>query len=375
MNKRFLGLCVIGCALGLAAGIYGPRLMKELRPAETAELRLDIPEDGIKSDAFSLRLLQQAVKQAPASATVMVAPAPLTALLTLLEDISSGNSQEQIKALQADREGEDFPEFSALFAVDTDVTLIRSEDMLRKLPFREDYPTALSLFNTLLGCGQDGFGSRAITPETRFVAAYRLNIAPKWRLPMQETRRPVAFDNADGRMPECRMLSATGNIRMAEAPDGSWKAAALFLKTEASVPKALVCIVPTAQARAFAEQLSEEQLSAIRTALAQATPQPGTVLIPALHLRTGARNNAALLRDMGMTDVFDVRKADFSPAMKGSICLNGLWEQTELQLRADTEGTVSPQEPLMTVDKPFLWFIGDLTTPHPPYLMGIIENL
>lgn len=386
MNRQIVKLAMLAILFGLAVGMLAPHLMKgEWREWMDAfnekEPVITLPEGELKTDAFSVKLLQTAL-QTPEYPMDTVCPAAMTETLHTLNAISQGVTQEQIAALGL-CEHEYESETSAVLACLDDV-LPRAEKAqpMLQLPFRSNYPEAVSIFNTLFG--YPAATSANTSPETRLFMAVRTELACLFRQPFYEKdAKNGDFDNADGGMPSVHLMRRCGMFRVAEAEDGSWKAVALLVKGNFggdANASAFVAILPQGKVRDYALQLTPEQLSTIRRALAEAEPKECTVELPKLNLSVGVNDAAPVLRALGISAPFDIRTADFAPLTKETIALNAVAESagctmTEVEnLPADRSSPDSSPESF-SLTRPFLWFVGDLTTEAPFVVMGIVENL
>lgn len=383
MNRQTVKLALLAVLLGLAVGLLVPRLMKGEWLSPTAEKEPDItlPEGELKTDAFSLRLLQTAM-QTPAYPLDTVCPAAMTEALHTLAGMSQGETTKQIEALGLYAPGLEAETSSVSASIDDALPLsVQSRPML-PLPFRRNYPEAVSTFNTLFG--YPAATSANTSPETRLFLAARTELACLFRQPFYEKDGKTAdFDNDDGGMPSVRLMRRCGTFRVAEAEDRSWKAVALMVEGyfggDANA-SAFVAVLPQGKVRDFALQLTTEQMSAIRRALAEAEPKACTVELPKLRLSTGVNDAAPLLRALGVSAPFDIRAADFSPVTSEKLALNALAESVSCAMGEAADRPADLPHPdscpeLVSLTRPFLWFVGDLTTEAPFVVIGVVENL
>ena len=132
--------------------------------------------------------------------------------------------------------------------------------------------------------------------------------------------------------------------------------------------------------RDFALQLTPDRLSTIRRALAEAAPQEFTVEIPRIDIAIGLRDITPLWRALGLSAPFDIRTADFSPLTTDTLALNAVAENLTCRMHesgqrpADIPAADSCPN-IFSLTRPFLWFVGDLTTDAPFVMMGVVENL
>lgn len=379
MNRQTLKLAVLTMLLGFAVGMLVPQLKKgEWKEwFEEKETAFTLPEGELESDGFSVKLLQAAL-QTPEYPVSYVCPAALTEALQELEKMGKGAVSEQIKALELSKQENSTADTYLLSALEDSLPWSRGNGTLLPLPFRSNYPEAVSSFNTLFGF--PAADSSNTSPDTRFFMATRTVLDARFRVPFYAANGKTGdFENADGGMPAVRLMRRCGRFRYAEAEDGSWKAVALMLNN-GSADAALVAVLPQGKVRDFALSLDAAKLSAIRRALAESTPQDLTVEMPKLSLSASVHDSAHLLQTIGVTAPFDIRAADFSAITSEKVALNALAESFTCLLPEEAnapDNIPSPDSgaPVFSLTRPFLWFAGDLTTSAPPAVLGIVENL
>lgn len=383
MNRQTLKLALFAILFGLAVGMLVPRVMKGEWREWFAEKEpvITLPEGDLKTDAFSVRLLQTAL-QTPEYPCDIVCPAAMTETLHALNEMSKGATQEQIDALGLCAPGQESETSAVMAGMDNILPRPKEALPMLLLPFRSNYPEAVSTFNTLFGFPAATSGNTS--PETRLFMATRTELACRFRQAFYETDgKNGDFDNTNGGMPSVRLMRRCGTFRVAEAEDGSWKAVALLLKGQFGGDKnatAFVAILPQGKVRDYALQLTPEQLSIIRRALAEAEPKECTVELPKLNFALGVNDAAPLLRALGVTAPFDIRTADFTPLTTETIALNALAESRSSTMTEEESRPADIPHPDSSPDRisltrPFFWFVGDLTTDTPFVLMGVVENL
>ena len=379
MNRQTLKLALLAVLLGLAVGMLAPRLLKgEWRDLLTEkEPVIILPEGELVSDAFSVKLLQTAL-QTPDYPVSFVCPAAMTEALRNLDAMGQVAVHEQLEALAlAPANDRDVPCYF-MAAIEESLPLTDEKRAMLLLPFRRNYPEALSTFNTLFGF--PAADSANTSPDTRLFAAMRTVAECRFRQPFYAADSKTAdFDNADGGMPCVRFLRRSGQFRVAEAEDGSWKAVALML-SGTSPDAAFIAVLPQGKAREFALQLTPAQMSTIRRALAEAVPQALTVEIPKLDIAVGIRNCAPLIQALGVTAPFDIRTADFSAVTTEKVAFNAVAESLLFVMPEEERRPADIPRPdngaaIFSLNRPFLWFAGDLTSTNPPVVLGIVENL
>lgn len=395
MNKT-LRLSLAGIVVGLSAGLLLPYVQElvDTRPADELlpQPTLELPEKGVQTDAFSLRFFHAALQQQPTADAVTVAPFSAKILLGSMAETFrfTGEAEQEIAASQQgidDRDSAAPAEISIHFMSDYDLPRKADAPQTEVLPFRKDYPLSLSAFN---GNMANFFDLSYVAPhtfvsqDTRLLGQALTRYAPQWLRSFHEVdTRQDAFDNANGAMPQVSMMRCYAPFRVAESADGKWKAIAIFFAPQqgkGQTPVAFIGILPQGDARQFAEQLTPQLVSEIRTELVKAPYAPYKVELPRLTISPTPRDLTPLLQEVGMQAPFDARKAPFTALTDEKIALNGVAECLSLSLK-EQGGTTAKDPQLETdtavfrFDRPFLWLISDLTTPTAPYFIGLVENL
>ncbi|MCQ2371330.1 MAG: hypothetical protein MJ058_04690 [Akkermansia sp.] len=385
---RFIVRLVVG--LGIIAAVllvvFGPTVWNRLHPDTETQGQ----PQGVVSDAFSLQLFHAMLETDTPNPAI--APLPLTDLLLHLREISAGDTRRELEQLQlsegADPQNAPLP-YGCIVAVDRDLPAgeLRSR-LVTRLPLKESVPQSLSVFNGMLCRDSDDpdgqvVDSTVLNANTQMLAAATANAAPEMEHPFHpgDTVREADFFNADGGLPHVDLMRCRAPLRTARAEDGSWEAVALFLKKQQNgTPVALVAILPKGDARAFAKELTPERLSGIRSALADAEPQDTTLEMPAIVVSTPTRDISGLMRRLGVNAAFDAQKADFSPITPQKIKLDALLDRERLYLtdrgsRTTPDSNVEYGERRLTLNRPFIWLLTDLSSPMPPHFIGLLENL
>ena len=384
---RFIVRLVVG--LGIIAVMllimFGPSVWTRLHP----EAETQGKQEGVVTDAFSLQLFHAMLNTGVENPTI--APLPLTDLLLHLREISAGDTRRELEQLQlsggADPQNTPLP-YGCLVAVDRDLPAgpLRTP-LVTRLPLRESVPQSLSMFNGMLCRASDDSNgqvadSTVLNASTQMLAASAANFSPEWEHPFQpgDTLREADFYNADGGLPHIDLMRCRAPLRSARAEDGSWEAVAAPLKgVQDGTPMVLLAILPSGDAREFAKALTPARLSEIRAALAAAIPQDTTLEMPAINVNIPTRNITGLMKLMGVNAVFDAGKADFSPITPQKIKVDALLDKERIILtdggsRTAPDANVDYGEKRISLNKPFIWVVCDLSSPMPPHFIGLMEN-
>lgn len=386
-------IAVIIACLGICAGLGANYLLdKETGILVKRTLSISIPESGIQTDAFGIRLLQASMELNP-GASDLVCPFLVSEALLVLRELAETPIQQHIDKLGISddiTEHTAYPNMNVTVAVDAELPFSdgNRNNVLMRLPFRSNFPIAMSLFNGALRLMEDEtsgvvVGSNFLSRNTNFVVGLHADFTPKWETPFLSGNSTVAdFENANGSLPKVRMMRLRANVRYVKDTNGDWEAVALLLKPHspaAGEPTAFVAILPTQTAAKMAADLTAEQLGTIRKALAEATPTDCCVELPQMRCSPPTRNLIPILKNIGLDKLFDINEKnwafvdrklglDAAPEKIG-ITLAPSHARDEQQLRLDNAATT------ISFNRPFIWFIGDLTTATPAYYIGLVQNL
>lgn len=373
--------------LGILSGALGQRYLHT--PAQQVEQAASAPAAALSTDAFSLHFFQHALKEKE-SGNILVAPHCITNVLLSLQEIAAGKTHEELQALRlkeslTPRATE--PQNATLLAFDINLPRSMGRFPVMPLPFSENVPMALSLFNGNLGAamGQNDFqlaDSKMVTERTKLLAGTSSCFSAEWEHPFNSANsRTFDFDSASGRMPHFHQMRTRGQFRFAKADDGGWKAVAIPFKSHsAGEPLVLIGILPSGSARDFATSLTPESLTGIRQALASAKPRDMLVELPRLELQIYPYDMRDSLRRLGLKALFDAESADFSPLSPEKIHLGAFIHSCSLSM---VESRVSPKaddsldyaEEYISFSRPYIWLISDLATDTPIEYFGLIEEM
>jgi len=360
--------------------------------------RVSLPESGAPVDAFTARLLQAALSARP-EGNILLAPNSFAATLMQLPPLANEGLAAQLASISLPDSLQDSAagahEAACLFADSAAVPNNAADLGVFPAPFSQNLPRALSEVNNAISSfTQGGVGqvisSDQASPETGILAVNALSFHSPWLFPVRkEDSHDADFFNADGRMPRVRMMQCKGSFRIAEDPSGEWKAAALFFRNDSPAAAlrdscCLVVILPQGgSARKLAADLEPTAFAALHTALARAPETEGSISLPVLSFRPLTQDVTPLLHLLGLRSLFAV--ASPLPGLSGDTPLPFSRALQCCSLTLDESGDdapphASPPLPnhapvLLQADKPFIWFIGSLASPAPPYALGIVENL
>lgn len=347
---------------------------------------ITLPEGGVKSDAFSLRLLQAAARLS--SGNTVVSPAMVTEMILALREIDGQAIDESCRqfGLSATQVSPStLPLYSMQLFADEQQKLTEEHRDIVSVPLARRYRSCLGLINRLSAAvpGKDSLVliDSDLTPQMQILAVTDLSWEPRWLTPISKARRQNLPFYGRGAQPEVPTMCTTARYRCAEAADGSWTAATLFLRRDEKEGDSLgyTIVMPKGNVRDFVGSMTPEQLNAIRAALLEAPERPVCLQIPVLHISSGGvQDMLPLLRSMDIDPMPRSRAGENEgQAMRGALYLRfnlRLAESTDEEIentggasRAGNDG------PTLTFSRPFVWWISDAASDAPFLFAGITE--
>lgn len=376
-------------AVGLVAGGLYSVIHQKQSQSNPPTAQQEQAATELRTDAFSLRIFQQMLDDK--SGNVMVAPLAISQTLLKLETIAAGKTLEQLQALQLDKtryKRDTGTDHASLVTIDMNVPRKQQAAQVLALPFSEDVPLALSIFNGALAQCMNRDNAQYATSDmvnerTRLLAGTVAAAHCKFETPFLSVHtRTADFDSASGAMPHYRQMRNRAGYRTAKAADGSWHAVALPFasRSKGKAPLVFIGILPSGSARDFAKGLTPEQLTDIRKALAEADPQDTLVELPRLDFVVQPYDMRYILRRLGLVSLFDSETADFSPLTEQKIHLGAMVYAAEASIQDTPTNQAAAQDldyakNYISFSRPFLWMITDLSTGSPLDFIGIVEEM
>lgn len=370
--------------VGLLTGALGHRYLQPYLPEKQQPTVAPQPE--LSTDAFSLRWFQHLLKERP-TGNVLATPLCISDALFSLRSMAGGKTLDELNALGVFEGYLPAPPASKSVAlVAFDFNLPRRSDRVPALalPFSEDVPLALSMFNGSMGAavGEMDFqlaDSTTVSERTKLLVGTCTRFCADWQIPFNSANsRTADFDSESGGMPHFHQMRNRGLYRCAKAADASWQAIAIPLKGESTA--VYIGILPGASARDFAANLTPEQLTAIRKALAEASPQDTLIELPRLEFRIIPHDLRDSLRRLGLKALFDSETADFSQLTSAGIHLGAFIHSASISLaeakdKPAADDTLDYAPARISFDKPFIWLIADLESNAPIEIIGLAEEM
>lgn len=385
MDKKKLTGAIVAI-LGLLGGVLGKLY---LNPSQTEDkVQAAAPETNLSTDAFSVRIFQHCLKEKEMG-NVLVAPHIISDTLLALQEISGGKTREELQAMQLQkRRVLRGAEQTRVTLLGMDFNLPRSDirSSAMPLPFSENIPKALALYNGMLATAMEEndyqlVDSKMVNSRTKLIAGCTTTFHQEWETSFNVANsRSADFDNVSGGMPHFRQMRVRGLFKSAEGD--CWKAVALPFKSSepGAPPLVYIGILPKGSAREFASALTPQQLTDIRKALALATPQETLVELPRMELLVLPYDMRDSLRRLGLKALFDIETADFTPLTPEKIHLGAFIHACSLSLveSADApkaDDSLDYAAEYISFSRPYIWLIADLATDTPIEFIGLVEEM
>lgn len=209
---------------------------------------------------------------------------------------------------------------------------------------------------------------RAVNAETRIVLTNAISFDAAWNTPFdKDETKPGTFRRGDGESVSVQMMNGRQETRYG-AGEG-WEAVEL---NYASVPVSMLLLMPAeGTADTFVESLDGAALETIRASM---HPRSVDVTMPKFSFRSHAPLKEAL-EDLGMGVAF-TDAADLSGMLPGGgIMLQNVIHQAVIDVDEAgtkaaaatavviaTSGTGAPEPAEIVLDRPFFFFINDMST-------------
>ena len=390
MMKRRILLWSVLSVIGLLGGWLGRLHLPMYHDAVPVNSPQPEKPVQLSTDSFSIRFFQHALNE-KSHGNVLVAPHMVSDMLLLLQERSAGRTREELEKLELQsstflRATE--PACAALLAMDFNLPRAAGSRGIMPLPFSENVPMALSLFNgslaNAIGSGNAQLAaSQMVSERTKLLLGGSMKLHSEWEIPFNAANaRTAGFDNVSGRVPDIHQMRNRAHYRTASAQDGSWKAIAVPFRKEAGTGCSLVYIgiLPSGSARDFAAQLTPEQITAIRRSLAEAEPQDTLLEMPRQELQILPYDMRDTLRRLGLKALFDPETADFSPITSEKIQLGAALFSASVYLGESREPlqadpALDYAEQAFSFTRPYIWLIADLESNTPVEFFGLVEEL
>ena len=346
------------------------------------------------NDELALHLFRSVVQQAPTQ-NVVFSPASAEACLHALTQGAAGQSRAELKQVlsssNASLKGSNVPvqQNIGIFADDT-LPLKAGLSNITRIPLTQNRQKAQDVINAWFSKHTRGnlsqllSGADALSPNCRMLVLSSIYLDASWDNVFAEadTYRSE-FTRTDGSDIIVDMMSS-GETELTAAGGKNWRAVALPYKNSAKAQRPIffVAILTRGSAAQFAQRLTCEKLDIIRRKLAE-KKLTVCVDIPKFTANSELMDLTQALKDKGLKLIF-TDKADFSNWTNAKeLWLSAVKQKayvsiTEQGTTAAAAGYAELEDECaaetLMFNKPFLWFIGELTPGSTPLFMGICEN-
>ncbi len=319
---------------------------------------------------------------------VVFSPAGAEGIIRSLRTGTAGKTREELSRLNCGAPSEAASTYSscAIFADET-LPLRPGLSSVQRVPLTQDKATAIQHINSWAMNATGGHIPALLTPgvlspNSRMLVCDALYFSAEWEQAFStELTETDTFTRTDGSRTEVEMMDS-GETEFAAAGGKNWRAVAIpYSKTDTKLY--FVAILPRADAHGFAARFTADKLDIIRRKLSK--PElTASVFLPRFRAESELMDLSEPLRKLGVQQIF-TDKADFSPwtttdtlqlaAVRQKACV----EVTESGTAAaaitygELEEESCEETNTLYLDRPFLWYIGELTPGSTPLMMGIWE--
>lgn len=397
MKKLSIKNIILVAAVAFGVGLLSPHISSWLTETPLLNTPVEIKEDQepIASDEFTLRLLKAATIVQP-TGNIILAPDSLATTLLQMIPLAAPEVEKALQELKLSDKplvSSAYLSDGAFLFADSAAGLNRelAEQYVLETPLSEKLPETYRDINLTL---QDQLGKEVGTPangetvdnKTNLLAVNGINISINWHVPVSTALTTAdIFHNANGGTPQVRFMNVYTK-HYAEDPQGNWKAAAIQLdRHPRSMPETpdcyLILLQPTRASNAhnMAAALTGEQFSAIRTALRESSRTCSTKL-PRLNFSDGIQNSTPLLKALDIDPLFTSATPFAKLTEQAPWPFTTAWQFCRVVMKESVQDAVDnkpvPQtSEVFDCNRPFIWFLMPISSPLPPYAMGVVENL
>ena len=132
--------------------------------------------------------------------------------------------------------------------------------------------------------------------------------------------------------------------------------------------------------------MTPKKLQSIRRALASTAPQKVELHLPRLTLRSPLMSLLPCLQKMGLQAALSRTPGNYAGISREPLYVSDvlqrcvvIWDEEGTEAAAATAlgvktWSIPAPPPCIRFDRPFIWYIGDLTTSTPPLFMGYVST-
>lgn len=349
---------------------------------------LCLPLLPASQEAFSLSVFRELAARNPGK-NVVFSPAGAESIVHRLQSGTAGKTRGELNTLVCGKKSPAAEKYSS-FAVFADEALPLRPTLstAQRVPLVRDRAAATKDINTWAKQATNGqiptlLAAEDLSPNSRLLVCDALYFKAKWQQAFApELTETYTFTHSDGKESEVDMMNS-GDAEFAAAGGKNWRAVALPYNS-GTHKLHFVAILPRADAHGFAAHLTADKMNTIRRKLSHPRLTAG-VMLPRFRAESELIDISDLLRKHGVQHIFS-EQADFSPwttykpLKLASIRQKACVEVTEggttaaSATYADMDEEEAPEKETLLLDRPFLWYIGELTPDSTPLMMGIFEG-
>ncbi len=366
------------------------------------EPQIKLPRHGVQSDELALQCLKLQLTN-PHKKNIVFSPLALNILLhqwrPLVGETQAARIQELLNKSGSITQAENATNTATglvLPFADSALPLLDNEHTaeLTRVPFSNDRVQALREINNWSAVNTKGaillpLSSADLNDETQLISLAAMSASYPWLHPLRnEEHKPISFydENSSTGSYNVNTLQMDAPLRYLDTPE--YIALALFFENKQNdllLPRTcLLLIMPKIdKLRPYLKEFSAEQLSTIRAQLAVTQAREVHLRLPSFQVHPLRESQKELFIQLGLPSLFGTTNA--FPQLTSAPCsLQDVWQIFNFQAIASPENdddsatsasTEAMSENTLTINRPFLWMLTDLSSEASPQLMGTIEKL
>ncbi len=364
------------------------------------EPEIPLPKQGVQSDELALRCLKLQLHDLQKK-NIVFSPLAVNMLLSqwlpLVGESQAARIQELLASSGSIIQSENAtntPAGLVLTLTDIALPLVANKytSELPRIPFSSDKVQALRIINNWTAVNSKGdiqlpLSTSDLSEDTKLTSLTALSAAYPWLHPMHnEEHKPISFYDENSSTGSYSVNTLQMNAPLRYLDTAEYIAVALFFESKLTDPQyartCLLLLMPkVSKLRPFLNELTTEQLSTIRTQLASTQPREVELRLPSFQIHPLRESQKSLIIQLGLPSLFGTTNA--FPQLSSAPCaLQDVWQVFNFQVIASPEkesNSASARsieaENSLTINRPFLWMLTDLSSHASPQLMGTIEKL
>ncbi len=364
------------------------------------EPEIEMPKGGVKGNALALHCFKLQL-QNEAKKNIVFSPLATGMLLNqwseITSNIQSGLIQKLLEKNGLTRLNTGMSNSLSgivMPIVDSELALIDSAATreLAVVPFTTNRVQAVMTINNWVDVNTEetikvALPTASLTPHTQLISLSALSAPYQWLHPMHrdENKAITFYDEESSSSYYVNTIRMNAPLRYLNESD--FLAVALFFKTEnLKAPRTcLLIIMPKYEKlRSFAQELELDRLNAIRQLLATTDAIRTELRMPSFQVHPMLESQKELFTQLGLGALFDTEHG-FGNLSTRACKMQDVWQIYNFQAIASKKSTSSDSEYsdheeyvsafALSINRPFIWMLTDLTTDAAPQLMGVVEKL